>query len=102
MSMIDLTPVAQALIALVAALMSAVVVPLLRSRVNAEELSEFLRWVEIGVAAAEQLYAVTDGAKKKNYVLNFLKDKGYTSDMDDIENAIEAAVLRLHKELYYG
>lgn len=102
MNMIDLTPVAQALVAIVAALIGAVVVPWFKAKYGAEETAEFLRWVEIGVAAAEQLFAVNDGDKKKAYVTKYLRDKGYTANADDIENAIEAAVLRLHKEMYYG
>ena len=100
MNAIDITPIANALIALAAAVVSAVVIPWICSKGDAEELAEFLRWVEIGVAAAEQLFDSADGLKKKVYVVNYLKDKGYTADVEDIENAIEAAVLRLHKELY--
>lgn len=102
MNMIDITPVVNALIALLAALLSAVAVPWLRTKLDAEKMEEFLRWVEIGVAAAEQLFGSADGLKKKTYVVNYLKEKGYTADVEDIENAIEAAVLKLHKEMYYG
>ena len=102
MNTIDITPVANALIALATALVSVVVVPWLHAKFDAEEMTEFLRWVEIGVAAAEQLFGSTDGLKKKIYVVNYLKEKGYTADVEDIENAIEAAVLKLHKEMYYG
>lgn len=102
MNAIDITPIANALIALAAAVVSAVVIPWICSKGDAEKLAEFLRWVEIGVAAAEQLFDSADSLKKKTYVVNYLKEKGYTADVDDIENAIEAAVLRLHKELYGG
>ena len=102
MNVMDLTAVAQAMIALVTALIGLVAVPWLQAKFDAEEVADFLRWVEIGVAAAEQLYAVNDGAKKKNYVVNFLKERGFTVDSGEIENAIEAAVLQLHKELYYA
>lgn len=102
MNMMDVTAVAQALVALVSALIGVVVVPWLHAKFDAEEVAAFLRWVEIGVAAAEQLYAVNEGTKKKAYVLRFLQDKGFTADGDEIDNAIEAAVLQLHKELYYG
>ena len=102
MNMMDLTAVAQALIALITALIGVVVVPWLQAKFDAEEVAEFLRWVEIGVAAAEQLYAANDGAKKKDYVVNFLKERGFTADGSEIETAIEAAVLQLHKELYYA
>ena len=84
-----------------AALISAVAVPWLRAKFDAEELNDFLRWVEIGVAAAEQLYNTNEGEKKKRYVVQYLNDKGFRVDVEDMENAIEAAVLQLHKELYY-
>ena len=102
MNMIDMTPAANALIALAAALISAVAVPWLRAKFDAEELNDFLRWVEIGVAAAEQLYSTNEGEKKKRYVVQYLNDKGFRVDVEDMENAIEAAVLQLHKELYYA
>ena len=102
MNVMDLTAVAQAMIALVTALIGLVAVPWLQAKFDAEEVADFLRWVEIGVAAAEQLYAVNEGTKKKNYVVNFLTERGFTVDSGEIENAIEAAVLQLHKELYYA
>lgn len=102
MNMADLTPLALALIALLAALACVVIVPWAHAKFDAEEMERFLRWVEIGVMAAEQIFAATDGAAKKNYVLQFLKSKGYTANMEEIENAIEAAVLMLHKELRGG
>ena len=58
-----------------------------------------LRWVDIAVSAAEQLYDAAQGGQKKLYVLGFLRDKGYDIDEDEIDLAIEAAVLRLHKEI---
>ena len=100
MNVTDITPIANALIALIATLIGVVVVPWLHAKFDAEEMTAFLRWVEIGVAAAEQIYTANDGKLKKKYVRNFLKSKGYTADVDEIENAIESAVLKLHKELY--
>ena len=99
MENINLTPIAQAVIAIVAALISTFVIPWIKSKVKNEDTANFLRWVEIAVAAAEQLYESTDGEVKKDYVLNYLRDKGYSVDVDDLENAIEAAVLKLHSEL---
>ena len=98
---IDITPVLNAVVALLAALVSAVFVPWLRSKLGAEKMAEFLRWVEIGVAAAEQLYSHTDTEEKKSYVMGFLKKKGFDVDTEEVDNAIEAAVLKLHKEMYY-
>ena len=102
MNNLDLTPLFQAVIMLVAVLITTFVVPYIKKKINAEDINEFYGWVEIAVAAAEQIYKVTQGEEKKQYVLQYLKDKGYTVDVADLENAIEAAVLKLHNELYKG
>jgi hypothetical protein len=57
-------------------------------------------WVDIAVAAAEQMYKATDGPMKKRYVVNYLSNKGFVVDEDELDLAIEAAVNRLHHELY--
>lgn len=97
--MTDLTPVINAVIALAAALITTFVIPWLRRKTTAEDRAEMLKWVEIAVAAAQQLYHQLDGAKRKEYVLNFLTGKGYTMEGPELDAAIEAAVLRLHREL---
>jgi hypothetical protein len=103
METIDITEIVQALITLLAALISAVVVPWIKGKVGEQNMSDFLRWVEIAVAAAEQIYTQTEGEKKKRYVLNYLYSKGVEVDEVDIHFAIEAAVLKLHNDLYdYG
>ena len=99
MENINITPIVEAGILLIAAIISVFVVPWIRSKAKSEGTSDFLRWVEIAVAAAEQLYESTDGAAKKKYVLAYLQGKGVTVDEEDIENAIEAAVIKLHNEL---
>lgn len=98
--MIDLTALVQAVIALIAALISAFVIPWLKRKISAEKLAEVALWVEIAVEAAEQLYAGSGrGAEKKAYVIQFLQKKGYTVDMEAIENMIEAAVYNLPLKL---
>lgn len=97
--MTDLTPILNAIIALAAALITAFVVPWLKRKTTEQDREELLKWVEIAVAAAQQLYHQLDGAKRKEYVLDFLEGKGYTVNGSEIDAAIEAAVLRLHQEL---
>ena len=73
MNMIDITPIVNAVIALAA--------------------------VKIGVAAAEQLYVGQGrGEEKKQYVLDFLKQKGFKVDEESVVNAIEAIVKQLNTE----
>ena len=97
--MTDLTPVINAFIALVAAAVTAFVIPWVRRNTSAQDREEFLRWVEIAVAAAEQLFYSTQGTEKKKYVVRFLEDKGFTFSEGEIDAAIEGAVLRLHRGL---
>lgn len=97
--MTDLTPIVNATIALVAALITAFVIPWLKSRTTAQERDEMLKWVEIAVAAAQQMYHQMGGKERKEYVRNYLNAKGYDVNDKDVDNAIEAAVLRLHREM---
>ena len=97
--MTDLTPVINAFIALFAALITAFVIPWIRRNTSAKDREELLKWVEIAVAAAQQLYHQLDGAQRKEYVRNYLNTKGYDVSDKDVDNALEAAVLKLHREL---
>jgi hypothetical protein len=96
----NVTPILEAVLALCMAVLTAVVIPWFRARYGNATLNELLAWVDVGVAAAEQLYESTDGDKKKAYVLEFLAGKGYRIDEDEIDKAIEAAVLHLHNALH--
>ena len=95
----ELTEIVKIIIELVAATASLWLIPWLRAKLNAEQVSDMLRWVEIAVSAAEQLFDSVQGDAKKNYVLGFLRYKGYEVDAEELDTAIEAAVLRLHKEI---
>ena len=95
----ELTEMIKAAIELIAAIASLWLVPWLRARLNNEEVADMLRWVDIAVSAAEQLYEATQGSVKKQYVVAFLSERGYRVDEEELDLAIEAAVLRLHKEL---
>lgn len=96
----NVTEIFNAFIALVCTIMMSVVVPYIKKRYNNAELDNFLAWVKIAVRAAEQLYAQTDGEAKKQYVFDFLNEKGVYFDELEVDNAIEAAVIELHHELY--
>lgn len=97
--MTDLTPVINAVIALIAALITAFVIPWVKRNTTAQDRDDFLRWVEIAVAAAEQLFYVTQGTEKKKYVVQFLKEQGFTFSEEEVNAAIEGAVLNLHRGL---
>ena len=100
METIDLTALIQAVIALAATLITTFLIPYIRGKVGEQNMTEFLRWVDIAVAAAEQLYDSSQGNLKKKYVLSYLRTNGYEVDEDSVDLAIEASVNKLHASLY--
>ena len=97
--MTDLTPVMNAAIALLAALVTAFVIPWMKRNTTRKDREELLKWVEIAVAAAQQLCHQLEGEQRKEYMLNFLAGKGYDVHSAEVDSAIEAAVLKLHRQL---
>ncbi len=94
--MIDLTPLFNALITLIAAAVTAFLIPWLRSRTTAAQREELLAWAAIAVRAAEQLYTGSGrGEEKKRYVLTFLAEHGYTLDTASLDALIESTVQQL-------
>lgn len=96
----NITPIINAVIALIAALVSAFVIPWIKKKAAACDLEQMEKWTSIAVSAAEQLFKSTQAEEKKKYVLKYMASKGYDINTEDVENAIEAAVLSLHNELY--
>lgn len=97
--MTDLTPIVNAVIALIAAIITTFLIPWIKSKIDAAKLAQIVEWVGIAVRAAEQIYNESGmGEKKKQYVLDFLASKGFTLDPDSINAMIEAAVKDLNIE----
>ena len=97
--MTDLTPIVNAVITLIAALITTFLIPWIKSKIDAAKLAQIVEWVGIAVRAAEQIYNESGmGEKKKQYVLDFLADKGFTLDPNSINAMIEAAVKNLNIE----
>ena len=96
----DLTGIAVALIALLFALAWVFLIPLIRTKISDEQLGYLRKMVSIGVYAAEQIFKESGlGAKKKQYVLDFLAERGMTADLDIIDKAIEAEVCELKRKM---
>lgn len=93
---IDLNMIIEAVIMLIAAIISAVVIPWIRSKTSAAQFEQIEMWVTVAVEAAEQIYTGSGrGAEKKAYVIDFLTEKGFKIDADSLDKLIEAAVFDL-------
>lgn len=94
--MIDLTEIIRAVIALLLALITSYLIPLIRRKADAQKLATLRLWVNIAVTAAEQIFKGTGlGEEKKAYVIEFLQAHGFTVDMEELDNLIESAVHEL-------
>jgi len=96
--MIDLTPIANAIIAVVAVAITAYLVPWIKNRTTVAQRENIQEWVRIGCAAAEQLYNSGQIQNRKAYVLQFLAQRKLKVNMDELDKLIEAAVLEINKE----
>lgn len=97
--MIDLTMLIEMVIAVACAVATLFVVPWLRSKTTAQQREELLKWVDIAVAAAQQLYHQCSGQQRLQYALEMLEEQGYNIDSAVVRDAVEAAVLKLHQQL---
>lgn len=94
---INITPIVEAVAALIAAVITAFVVPYIKSRTTTNQQQQINAWVRVAVAAAEQIYVGSGrGEEKKAYVLNWLAERGITLDTSRIDALIEAAVYELN------
>ena len=95
--MTDITPIVAIIIALIFAVITIIIAPWIKSRTTSEQLKQIISWVNIAVLAAEQLFkGIGRGEEKKQYVIDFLKSKGYYIDAEKIEAMIEAEVAKLN------
>lgn len=94
--MADLTPIITAVLTLIFSLITAFLIPYIKAKTTDEQFNTIKLWVQVAVQAAEMLYVGSGrGEEKKQYVIEFLKSKGFTLNAEEIENLIESAVLEL-------
>lgn len=85
---INLTPIIQAIITLLAALITYRLVPWLKSRVDEDRQAKFNALIKSLVFAAEQIYGAGNGEGKLDYVCGQLRERGYEVDLAMIEATV--------------
>lgn len=85
---IDLTPVLQAVIGLLAALITYRLVPWIQARTTNEQQTLLHATIRTLVFAAEQIYGAGGGEEKMKYVQEQLKWRGFDVDLAAIEAAV--------------
>ena len=94
--MIDITPILEAIIALVFLCITTFLIPYIKSKTTSAQQEQIQAWVNIAVMAAEQLIQGSGkGAEKKEYVIKWLNKHNITFDAEKLDAMIEAAVYKL-------
>lgn len=99
--MIDITQIVVALIGLLSTIITAFLIPFLKTKLNENQQKTLQMIVRTAVYAAEQIFGKDGiGEEKKEYVKNILSENGYEFDSYTINAEIESAVkeLKLHLE----
>lgn len=90
----DLTAIVEFVVTAIGFVITAYLVPWLKSRTTNETQARIGSYVSIAVHAAEQLYGAGEGEKKLRYAENWLKEKNIRVDTATLRAMIE-------NEVYY-
>ncbi len=93
-----------ALITIAIALVSAYVIPWLKTKVNAEQIATFNYYLDLAVRCANQIYTPEQWKEKKEYVMNYLTSVVNTKlklslTEEDLSNLIEGKVNEIKREI---
>lgn len=94
----DFTEMIEGLIGILSFIITVVVIPFIKSKINENKYEALKKWVKVAVMAAEQLFGSKTGQQKKDYVVAFLLSKGIVFDVDEVTALIESEVYKLKKE----
>ena len=92
--------IAMLLISLIGVILTGLVVPWLKLKIGNEKMKGIENWVTVAVGAAEQMKAaglLPPDKTKKQFVLDFIRDRGITITDQELDALIEAATFEINK-----
>ena len=95
---IDLTPIVQAVITLIAVVITSALMPWIRTKLSQEQFQRGVNLAKIAVQAAEQIFGPGAGEEKFNYVTTYLANVLKVDELT-LKNMIEAAVFEIQDEV---
>jgi len=103
----DITKIVLSILTIISALMSAVIIPWMKLKIaeakhkmTEQQQDDLIKWVRIAVSAAEMIYKESGlGSVKKKFVQEYLAEHGFILDEEQVNIAIEAAVLELKSNM---
>lgn len=88
MPTIDLTTIINAVIALLAALVTYRLIPWIKARTTTEQQAQLKAAIKVAVFAAEQIFGAGHGEEKMDYALRWLREQGFEIDSRQVEAAV--------------
>ena len=96
---IDLTQIILGIITIIGGIIARYLIPWIRSKLDERQYDVFNGLVRVGVFAAEQIFTSEQWKEKKTYVVNLLKENGYSVETTAVDALIEATVKELRIEM---
>lgn len=96
-TMINLTPLVEALIAVIALIISTYLIPWLKTKLTAEQLTYAKTAVEVAVYAAEKAYGAGKGEQKLKYVQDVLAARGVELDTIALMSLVDASIKKMEQ-----
>lgn len=98
-----LTQICLALISIISALITAFVIPYIRSKVSKEKLDQVDYYTKIAVKCAEQIYSQEQWKEKKEYVMEYVRKMCFevlniNITYDQLDTIVEGIVYSVKKE----
>lgn len=89
--------IALAVLTIASTFITSLLIPYLKRKISADDRSKIATIVRCGVMAAEQIYHESgQGQKKKEYVIEYLRNAGIKISEEELDVLIEAAVKELN------
>jgi hypothetical protein len=97
---IDWTPIFTGFISLLMTVITCVLIPWIKAKLTSEQQAILKAVIRSGVYAAEQIFGTNGiGEEKKQFVLNYLEEKGINIDSQEVLVLLENCVKELKIEL---
>lgn len=104
MDKMDITPILEIVIKLIATLITLFLIPrlteLMKAKVSEADQKKIIRWAELAVQAAEEAEraGLIDKKAKYQYAKDFLEKRGVTFDADAMQALIDSTVWELFNQ----
>lgn len=95
----DITLVINSIILLLSAIITTIIIPLIKNNISSKKFDDIMKWSKIAVEAAQQIYTPEQWSEKKSYAISIIKgklsEKGIALDENSIEAIVESAVMNI-------